>query len=521
MSFFNNIKTMLGFPDEEDNTATMEKESIHNTPYINPFKKEAEQPTAMPKAETKSKATDINDNVSREIIEKVATVLNNTLPEYAKQCIDKEAQENYVKSLIGETISNFITNASTSATETARLEWQEERMIMEQKAAAAAKQLSDTTAKNDELRNRMMSIDRQKIALNERISALESKAATAEAEREQYELQCKSLMNKLKVASLNDDTINALKQENDDLLSANEQLKKEMTELTAVAEKSMNEKNEELASAIEALTAKTSDLSEEISRLKLDNETITAEKEALVLKAADAERLAEEVAKLKEAATTSAEDLQEATKAHALLAAKEREMADMRATIQSQNDEIYALHERIGELSTAQPETEAIKELTDKCNSLSEEMATLTEQLASKDAELKDATNKTTEVTAIYEQLKKEFERTKKHFADNEISLREENDKLRKEVDKLNNDILNQSAVSEVKSSQKQKKQDKEKAKSVISAIDYSTEYSDWLMPTPPSSSIPIVDDEPEEPQPSKPEKSKHNHNIPEQMELF
>ena len=43
MSFFNNIKTMLGFPDEEDNTATMEKESIHNTPYINPFKKEAEQ----------------------------------------------------------------------------------------------------------------------------------------------------------------------------------------------------------------------------------------------------------------------------------------------------------------------------------------------------------------------------------------------------------------------------------------------------------------------------------------------
>ena len=78
MSFFNNIKTMLGFPDEEDNTATMEKESIHNTPYINPFKKEAEQPTAMPKAETKSKATDINDNVSREIIEKVATVLNNT-----------------------------------------------------------------------------------------------------------------------------------------------------------------------------------------------------------------------------------------------------------------------------------------------------------------------------------------------------------------------------------------------------------------------------------------------------------
>ena len=55
----------------------------------------------------------------------------------------------------------------------------------------------------------------------------------------------------------------------------------------------------------------------------------------------------------------------------------------------------------------------------------------------------------------------------------------------------------------------------------MISAIDYSTEYSDWLMPTPPSSSIPIVDDEPEEPQPSKPEKSKHNHNIPEQMELF
>ena len=57
-----------------------------------------------------------------------------------------------------------------------------------------------------------------------------------------------------------------------------------------------------------------------------------------------------------------------------------------------------------------------------------------------------------------------------------------------------------------------------------ISAIDYTTEYSDWLMPTPPTNAIPIVAEEPEEPEienHKEPEKSHANPNIPEQMELF
>ena len=84
--------------------------------------------------------------------------------------------------------------------------------------------------------------------------------------------------------------------------------------------------------------------------------------------------------------------------------------------------------------------------------------------------------------------------------------------------------------IKEIDYGQKSKKKAKKKAQhhaaplSGISAIDYTTEYSDWLMPTPPTNAIPIVAEEPEEPEienHKEPEKSHANPNIPEQMELF
>ncbi len=61
------------------------------------------------------------------------------------------------------------------------------------------------------------------------------------------------------------------------------------------------------------------------------------------------------------------------------------------------------------------------------------------------------------------------------------------------------------------------------KKQTTVSAIDYSSEYTDWLLPTPPSVSIPIEEDEEPEEKPAGKQEKRHagNPNAPEQMELF
>ena len=60
-------------------------------------------------------------------------------------------------------------------------------------------QVKDSGKTTDDLKAMRASADRQKRTFNERIRDLERQLAAAMAEKEQYDLEVKSLMNKLKV----------------------------------------------------------------------------------------------------------------------------------------------------------------------------------------------------------------------------------------------------------------------------------------------------------------------------------
>ena len=84
MSIINNLKAMLGFPDKED--MGNENSSQTNSPsYINPFKKENEKPLPPPVPEVaKISQKDVEDAISDEVVDKVTSVLNTSLPEYVR-----------------------------------------------------------------------------------------------------------------------------------------------------------------------------------------------------------------------------------------------------------------------------------------------------------------------------------------------------------------------------------------------------------------------------------------------------
>lgn len=131
----------------------------------------------------------------------------------------------------------------------------------------------------EELRARITSLDRQKAALNERINQYENKVATAEAEREQYQLECKSLMNKLKVASVNDEEINKLREENAQMLQECNSLRNDIITLRKEA---LNAKNNPSPSAEDA---------EKLTSLQQQLETANAEKVQLEQRIAKLETL--------------------------------------------------------------------------------------------------------------------------------------------------------------------------------------------------------------------------------------
>lgn len=368
---------MLGFPDKED--MGNENSSQTNSPsYINPFKKENEKPLPPPVPEVaKISQKDVEDAISDEVVDKVTSVLNTSLPEYVRECIDKDAQANYVRSLIGSTLTDFLQQIKQEAEEAARQQWQKDRMDLANKSSEASKQMNEYKTKNEELRNRILSLDRQKTTLNDRISTLENRAASAEAEREQYQLECKSLMNKIKVAAVNDEALQALRQDNDDLRAANESLQNEIAEIKADAERKATDSAAQILAAkadvakkearIAELSSQPDDANEkeaEIERLNAELETIksnakteaealtaritalsqaTLELEETKRKLAEAE---DEKLALKNAPAASSEELE---KLQNELAVRNNELASMRSTIQSQNDELYALHEKLNE----------------------------------------------------------------------------------------------------------------------------------------------------------------------------
>ena len=111
-----------------------------------------------------------------------------------------------------------------------------------------------------------MGPERQNRALGERIHELEMKVTNAEAEVEQYELENKSLLNKLKVVQVKTDDADYFKTEN-------ERLKAEIVKFKNEAALSSNSNNDELEAKIKELERENSTLKDSISTIETEKES--------------------------------------------------------------------------------------------------------------------------------------------------------------------------------------------------------------------------------------------------------
>lgn len=355
MSFFGGLKKALGWSGDNDD----------DEDYIT---YEASSEEQQPEAEKKDLVVEFNNNdeIPEGVFDGLIDIVNSNLSPMVLKCIDVEAEKKYLYEALGPKFSAFIKETKEKSLTVARAEWEKEKAGMnvtiedfKTRCETAEKEMNDMKAVK-------MSEDRQKAALKERIRNLEDKVAAAEAEKEQYDLENKSLLNKLKVSQVKNASIEESEKEIQELTAQIVELKKKIAEggvddkkIKALEEeyKSKMEINNALINEIRAEAAKNKEaLSEkegELEKIKAELDVAKAELGEMSENMGLLDDIQEQLQKVEEFKKKKEEEIAEL---NTKVAALQNEKAD----IQSQLNEQKQLVEK------QKLELEESKSLTEK-----------------------------------------------------------------------------------------------------------------------------------------------------------
>lgn len=270
MAFFRKLRAAFGFGDDESEEELNEKflpyEAQHRTPYINPFKKEEEEERIMESQgeediAVSSGATVVKDGVDElpiEMYNGVLSIINSTIPTFVRECLDVEAEKRAIAKALGPHIKGAIEKARKQIEENAQRKWDSERAEMSARVEQAELAGKEAAERAEQDRAKVMSADAQRKAVTERCRTLENRVAELEAEREQFDLENKSLINKVKVAQVHADDAAHYREEAEDLRKQIVELKeKSASEVNAEAESRWSD---EVARLQQEIAAKDADI---------------------------------------------------------------------------------------------------------------------------------------------------------------------------------------------------------------------------------------------------------------------
>lgn len=532
MALFRTLKRAFGF----DSSTFDDDEPEGIDARVTPLRKRGDEITgsgdddstqapAAPEGVESEAAADSADKaiVPAAIFETVVKIFNESLPEFIRESVDEKSQRDYIYAALDASMHNYMEQLAVDARRRCDARWEGERHKLMAQLDAMRRQSQKNEEDSSDSRKQQLSAERQKRALGERVHELEKQLDAAHAETEQYILENKSLINKIrlqavlggeslanadealveKIAELTDrnevmqreaaeaadakcaaeEKLAQSTADNDALRAENMAHKKEMSSLREALEKSrvkddmgdamLTDINARLATAMEAVREKSQevlDKESEIDHLKHENENMQREYTRLkILQEATAEKLAEAEGNL-----AVMEQLQRR------VTALEDTCHAKEAFLSRQKDEIMQKNEH---LSTLEIEK---KELADALKKKNEAFMAL-EDVA--DNLRKTIENNLYDHAQAESALRLEIERLKeiKNFrgavADSEPHAAEP------AVEYVAADfevIANNNSNAATQKGKKGKGSRKSKLK--ISAIDETLEATDWLIATPPPS---------------------------------
>lgn len=547
MAFIQSLKRTFGFSNDDDYNEELPEED--STQYVNPFRKETSsgQPTVQP--EEKMEDTDKHVTVSNEelpmsIFDGVIAIFNQSLPDFVKKCVDVDAQRRYIYDSLDGSLKNYLAKVADDARRNASAKWNEERDMIQAELSSLREQSKTMEASRSEWKQQQLSLDRQKRALSDRIHDLEKQVTALEAEKEQYELETKSLVNKIKVAGVHEADAAAMREEVEELRRQLVTAKAEGAEacaaeiaglkddlaskdsiITGLNEKivALNEQCEAAANGmanIERLQHSLADASEALRNRENEiegyNKQITAmnaenTKLSMILNQLKAEssskddgykRQIEELknkvmvsdgmlAELNASAVVAAETITKKDEAIAGLEQAKKSAVD---SLEILNDKYKILNEEYQstreELEQSQHELKVVAEIQEQLdrfedikNKKDARITALQEENAASRAEAEELKNRVGQLEEERAMLKRTIEDNLVRQASTESDLRGEIEKLKADIETRKKTALKLDDIPDAEPAAPVKKRRRPK----ISAIDSTIDNSDWLIATPPA----------------------------------
>ena len=342
---FDKLKKILGFgaPDLDENVIS--EDTITNHPTASPFLEE----------NNSNFHADVSiEDTTAEIFEHVVARFNTALPDFLQRSIDPEKEKKALYDALSDDIKAHLKGLENKVNDRLSESWRSEREKLQADLKAASKSAKDIETKRNELKSQQLSAERQKRAMTERIHELEKQLLASEAEREQIELENKSMLNKVKVAGV---------------------YEKEMEEMRQLIESLQ----EDLKAAKQNTSAEKSDSTEDInesSHLHVDPNPELLEQ----IKILEQER---------EKNRKRIEDLSKVEKEHKELVGKmsiiEDQISKFESFVKTKDDKIEELKAQISKSSKANSSAQAeVEKLKAELSELKKQNEKLKEDAASK-----------------------------------------------------------------------------------------------------------------------------------------
>lgn len=466
MGFFRKIGSVFGFGEEsiatynesdededvvvngrvinrDEDSATTEQEPVKPLieSSISPVEQQSEKLPEPTFGNYGEASTDID--VPTETVEAVITMLNASLPEYARQCIDRKAQTEFVMNNIGGSIKTFAESVRNATRAELRAEVERVSAEADKQVNLANQQADEAKQRVAEVQEKLQVTELQRRALNEKATKLEEKVARCEADVEQYQLENKGLLNKLKVNQIKCDDVDYFKNENDRLTAELNAAKVELIKLKnapaaqtenseaisaelAEAKKTAEDAAEKLKTSeqqVRELQERETQNTDELRNLREENESLRKEKE-------DSEHKNKQLSEASGAFQKELEDAQEQIKT---LTEEKKQLDDKLAHAANNSDS----DELRGKLQLASNQIEALSAELDETKQQLEMANELENRLDEFENDIKANNEKTKNLENQLQQRDKRIEELNNlvNSRDNEkMVLFEETQKLKQDI---------------------------------------------------------------------------------------
>jgi len=423
-----------------------------------------------------------------DIFESVVKVFNESLPEFIKQSVDEKAQREYLYSKLDQSMQRYVEGLERDVNDRCSVRWEAERKALLEQMDELRLKSQKTGEESNESKKLQLSAERQKRALSERVHELEKQLASLEAENEQYLLENKSLMNKLRLNSV------MTQSEDGDV---REELSGKILELT---EALGNERNK-----VAVLEKDNGMLKDALEQSKVKDNLGDAMLSDLNARLAEAKEqadkhkaLAEDLANEKNLLDDSLKDIQrkfdELSKAYEILKTEKSVVDDRLAEATENLSVVEKMHEQLSALEAARRSNESF--LRKQKDELLQKDETI-QHLKTENSEYAGTLRRKEEIISTLEEtadsLRKTIETNLYENAQTVSAMRSEIERLRHADRDAVASVDEMPAYGHIETGEpddakgkSHKGRGQRTSRPRISAIDETIEDTDWLIATPP-----------------------------------